>query len=243
MCTVTYLPQGRDGFVLTSNRDEAPARSPRNLTLERRDGKTLVFPRDEAAGGTWLAVSSRNRLACLLNGAFGKHDRQPPYRMSRGLMVLEYFEYEDNDDFFRHFDFRRMEPFTMILCDRGRLHELKWDEQQTHIRELDPRGRYIWASARLFGEEAQTKREDWFADWLKRHPEPTREAILDFHRYTGDGDSWNDLVMNRDNLVRTVSISSILKSSGHIHFLYEDLLRDQRKEAKINLEGEVVGSH
>ena len=99
MCTVTYLPQGNDHFLLTSNRDEMPSRSPRSITVSEFAGQKLAFPRDEMAGGTWLAVSDHNRLACLLNGAFERHDRNPPYRMSRGVMVLEYFTYRDTADF------------------------------------------------------------------------------------------------------------------------------------------------
>lgn len=235
MCTVTFIPQGQDSFVLTSNRDEAPFRSPRHITVLREEERQLAFPRDTAAGGTWLAASSDDRLVCLLNGAYERHDRNPPYRLSRGLMVLDYFRYADSEAFFQGFDFEGMEPFTMVIYDRGQLFDLRWDERRPNIRTLDPQGRHIWSSATLYDRAAQQKREQWFAEWLEGRRDFSRSAILDFHHEAGDGDPWNDIIMNRHNLVRTVSISSILKAPGHIHFQYEDLLRENLREVELRL--------
>lgn len=241
MCTVTYLPQGRDQFILTSNRDEMPSRSPRKVTITRSGSQQLAFPRDEMAGGTWLAASSTNRLACLLNGAFDRHDRRPPYRMSRGIMVLEYFNFPGTELFLEEFPFEGMEPFTMILYDHGQLHELRWDGNRPHPRQLDPSRPHIWSSATLYSREVRKKRESWFADWLQGRRAFSREAILDFHRTAGEGDPWNDVIMNRNGVVRTVSISSIVKTPHTIHFQYEDLLNNQVSTAKIKIESEVVG--
>ena len=87
MCTVTYLPLENDGFILTSNRDESPMRKtiPPKKYLE--NGVELAYPKDQLAGGTWIGASTKNRLVCLLNGAFKKHERNSYYKMSRGLVV------------------------------------------------------------------------------------------------------------------------------------------------------------
>ena len=57
MCTVTYLPHGA-GFVLTHNRDEAPARTALAIDREKREGSNewLIFPRDAKAGGAWMVA-------------------------------------------------------------------------------------------------------------------------------------------------------------------------------------------
>ena len=78
MCTVTYFPLGKNDFILTSNRDETPFRKtiPPKKYLE--NGVELTYPKDELAGGTWIGTSSKNRLVCVLNGAFIKHKRATP---------------------------------------------------------------------------------------------------------------------------------------------------------------------
>lgn len=243
MCTVTYVPQGSDQFILTSNRDENYARSPKNITEERMHGQRLAFPRDTAAGGTWIAISSQDRLVCLLNGAFVRHQRKPSYRRSRGLMALDFFAFHRAADFFDQYQFTGMEPFTIIIWERGALYDLRWDEEQKHIRRLDPAGYHIWSSATLYEPAVQRKRVDWFEEWRAHHEPPyDRQEILDFHRHAGDGDPWNDVVMNRNGLVQTVSITSIRKQAAALDMQYHDLVNHQTKNAKIELQGEVLGS-
>ena len=91
MCTVTFIPLKNNRFVLTSNRDESPQRSPETISSLRKEGQEIIFPKDKGAGGSWIAASSQDRLVCLLNGAFDCHQRTPPYRKSRGQMVLDFF--------------------------------------------------------------------------------------------------------------------------------------------------------
>ncbi|MCO6488138.1 MAG: NRDE family protein [Phaeodactylibacter sp.] len=242
MCTVTYIPLERGNYILTSNRDEAPARSPQNISRLHVAGQELAFPRDEAAGGTWIAISSANRLACILNGAFEKHERHPPYRRSRGLMALDFFEYPAAEDFLDDYRFEGMEPFTLIVLEQGRLLEFRWDEQQGHRQWLDASQLRIWSSAPLYPPEIRRKREQWFDEWRKGRNRFTREEILDFHFNAGEGDPWNDVVMNRGDIVRTVSVTSIVKDAAALDMQYHDLLNRQMKQTKIGLQSEVVGS-
>ena len=52
MCTVTYLPQENDGFILTSNRDESPMRKTIPPKKYVENGVELIYPKDQLAGGT-----------------------------------------------------------------------------------------------------------------------------------------------------------------------------------------------
>jgi uncharacterized protein with NRDE domain len=230
-------------FLLTSNRDEAPHRSPERISRDTIGGQQLAFPRDEEAGGTWIVIADSGRLCCILNGAFEKHDRKPPYRRSRGLMALDFFLYRNFQKFSDAYAFEGMEAFTIIVCEYGKAYELRWDETHKHIREIDANTPHIWSSATLYPEEIRQKREKWFADWLEEQQgNYSREAILHFHQTAGEGDPWNDVVMNRNNLVRTVSITSISRSESTIDMKYNDLLRERLKETKISLNREVVES-
>lgn len=227
MCTVTYIPQPGGHFILTSNRDENAARSPQSLDSEVIAGAKLVFPRDTTAGGTWIAISDSNRVACLLNGAFEKHSHRPPYRRSRGLMVLDFFHFATATEFFEKYDFKGMEPFTFILVDDGQPYEFRWDEKRQHVRVLDPLGFYLWSSATLYPGEVGEMRQKWFHDWKHGRQDFSPAAILDFHRTGGQGDDWNGFIMNRAGRVQTVSITQIVKNETGISLEYNDLLRSK----------------
>jgi len=238
MCTVTYIPKGKDQFILTSNRDEQASRSPKNITLWDEGSKNLLFPRDTGAGGTWIAISNDNRLVCVLNGAFEKHVRKPAYRLSRGIMALQFFEYNNASQFFDHFDFTDIEPFTMVVYDNGNLYELRWDEAQPHVKQLDVNDFHIWSSATLYDATMQEKRVRWFGKWIEDQKDYTQTAIFNWHHKAGEGDPWNDVVMNRNNMVQTVSITSIAKNSNNAEMIYHDLIHDELKQAKIIIKRE-----
>jgi hypothetical protein len=220
MCTVTYLPLGGQAFVLTSSRDEYPGRQTSDRPERQQLGAhTVLFPRDGQAGGTWIAASEGATL-CLLNGAYTRHDSRPPYRHSRGLVILHYFDYASTDAFLRDYPTAGLEPFTLLVRDGDGLREMRWDGANRFTRSLDPDVPHLWASATLYEPAAIQKRQQWFAGWLATHPAPDPVAIRHFHRTAGDGDPRNDLLMRREN-VRTVSLTSVIHREGFPEMWYE----------------------
>ncbi len=236
MCTVTFIPQGQGNFILTTNRDENAARSPRHITHTVQHGLALIFPRDTAAGGTWVAASEDGRVGCLLNGAFEKHKHRPPYKHSRGTMVLDFFNFNSAPEFFRKYDFEGLEPFTFIMVDSdGMLFESRWDEVKIHVKSLDNEGFYLWSSAPLYTKEVREQRQTWFNDWRKGRTDFSLEAIEQFHQTGGQGDTWNGFIMNREGRVQTVSITNIVKKDLGIELIYNDLLRNSVKRDQLKL--------
>lgn len=227
MCTVTFMPKGENHFILTSNRDEAPSRSPKNLTLETWEKQQILFPKDVKAGGTWIAVSSQNQVACLLNGAFEKHKHQPPYKMSRGKMVLDIFKAPSPTTYFNHFDPEGMEPFTLIFFHKNELWEFRWDEKMLHQTPLPVDSPRIWSSATLYPIDIMEKRKAYFNEWLRENHQYDQDKILHLHKTGSIGDPWYDFIMNRNNVVRTVSITSIHKAPEKISMQYHDILHQQ----------------
>ena len=74
MCTVSYLPLSQTDYILTSNRDETverPVCFPINQYLIGE--RTVYFPKDQQAGGTWIATTGDSVTLCLLNGGFEPH--------------------------------------------------------------------------------------------------------------------------------------------------------------------------
>ncbi len=235
MCTVTYLPLGGQAFVLTSSRDEDPGRQTSARPQRQQLGEhAVLFPRDGQAGGTWIAASERATL-CLLNGAFTVHPHQPPYRHSRGLVILHYFGFPATGDFIRHYPLAGLEPFTLVIRDGDGLCELRWDGTRSFTRQLDPAVPHLWASATLYPPAVVEKRQRWFDGWLAGHPDPDPAAIRHFHRTAGDGDPRNDLLMRREH-VRTVSLTSVIHRGATPEMWYEtvgaeiEALRDKITE-------------
>lgn len=240
MCTVTYLPTGKNSFILTSNRDESGQRPTEAPTARAQDnGLNLYYPRDTFAGGTWICAAEDDRLVCLLNGAFEKHKHEPPYRKSRGLVVLEFFSHENASLFFDTYDLEGIEPFTLVIYDKGKLHECRWDGKEQHVSSLSTDEPHIWASATLYPQEVIEKRKKWFAEWLADKEVFRQEGILHFHRFGGEGDVSNDLVMNRFNLVQTVSITSIEKKAEVATMHYHDLMSDEVYHSKFSITQQV----
>lgn len=235
MCTVTYLPTGRGSYLFTSNRDEFVGRSASKLILEKRYNKRLLYPQDALAKGTWISISDKKQLVCILNGAFIKHAHTPPYRLSRGLMALDFFKYKDAPEFFHHFDFVGIEPFTMIIIDQGKLYDFRWDESKKHIEQKDTNAAHIWASCTLYSPEWQAKRIDWFDKWKNENPQPTRKSALDFHTNAGEGDLEYDIVMNIGDRVRTTSITSVLGSKSEMDLRFENLIDSKIKKSTLLL--------
>lgn len=241
MCTVSYLPVGANNFYLTSNRDEAPIRSTRQIEQQQlENGTSLVFPKDPQSGGTWIAISDRGRVLCLLNGAFENHKRKLPYRRSRGLVVLDAFAFDKLSSFFNEYDFLEIEPFTLIALEGTELFEFRWDGEKKYLQSLDHRQAYIWSSVTLYNKDYRQKREDLFQQFLQRESNPDLSEILDFHQSKGTGDSDNDFVMNRANIVRTVSITSIFGQNTRYKLIHKDLLKDHEEELVFPIRSEIL---
>lgn len=222
MCTVTFIPVN-DKYFITSNRDEKRARSqaiaPR-IYLE--NGCKIIYPKDPDAGGTWIALNENGTAAVLLNGAFEKHESQPPYKKSRGIVFLEIINTANPVRYFMHMDLAGIEPFTMIIMDNC-LYECRWTGITKHCRQLKKHRHHIWSSATLYDETTIKKREQWFAAFLNRNPRPTQEDIFKFHEFGGTGDVKNDLKMNRSDLLSTVSITGMVLDRYNSHMKYVDL--------------------
>ena len=228
MCTVTLVPlKEKCTFVLTSNRDEAPQRETLPPQLYLEDGVRLVYPKDMEAGGTWLGISQRKRLLCLLNGGFSKHEREVPYRMSRGVVVKELLLAIDFEAAVLKTDLQGVEPFTLVTVEWQsdlRFFELVWDGRRRHFKRLPIRS-HIWSSSPLYEPEVREKRKLMFKErFEKKMPGPS--SLLEFHESAGIEDPWNALVMDRE-FVRTRSISQIGLQQGKIEFFYRDLQTHQ----------------
>jgi len=236
MCTVTFIP-ANDKYFISSNRDEKQTRSHAIIPMVYWiNNKKLIFPKDADAGGSWIALHENGNAAVLLNGAFEKHISAPPYRKSRGKIFLNMIGDERPVKHFHQLDLYQIEPFTIILLENHNLYECRWDGSEKHYQQLKKHRPYIWSSVTLYEKSIVLKREKWFAAFLNRNPNPTQKDILEFHQFTGDGDTSNDLMMQREGVFSTVSITSMLLTDDRGSMKYFDLKDNSMHEKKMEFE-------
>lgn len=237
MCTVTFVPI-RQGYLLCSNRDERISRA-QTLPPARYDevGMHLFYPRDMESTGTWIAASSGGLTFCLLNGAFEAHIPAPPYRKSRGLILLEILKAGSADKFLINQSLEGIEPFTLVMISENsavlQLQELRWDGRKVWLQDIDSGIPAIWSSSTLYPPETRRQRELWFREWLQQHPEPTREDLFQFHSYGGSDDQENNLIMKRPNDRQTISITAVQLKDGKKSMLFHNLISATDHELEI----------
>ena len=227
MCTVTYIPIDKERFIFTSNRDESPLRKTIPPMSYIEDGVKMIYPKDQLAGGTWIGISEKNRLVCLLNGGFEKHKRNSYYRMSRGVVVKNILSVDDPVEYIKEFDFDNIEPFTIVLIDwsqKLKAYELVWDGTNKHFNALENTPK-IWSSSTLYTSDMKKERIEWFDEWLKDHSFEQQE-ILNFHQDTNRGTEGTSLKMKRP-FVETVSITSVKKQQERIDVTYLDFINQK----------------
>lgn len=231
MCLVSYIPIA-SGYVISSNRDESPNRQETPLKKVDSNSQTLIYPED-LKGGTWIATSDQMRSVCILNGAFIKHKRKPTYRLSRGIMLLEYFNHKNLAHFLSEFDLSDIEPFTLVIRESQALYELRWDGAKKHIERLSISQVHIWSSATLYDEMTINLRKSMFTSMLEKQEDYTLPYIQDVHLNGKIGDPAQDFVMNRDDRVATISHSNLEVTDERQVLYFKNLLTD--KQSKISI--------
>ena len=232
MCTVTFLPLVKNGFILTSNRDESPLRETIVPNNYEENGVNMCFPKDKLAGGTWIGTSSKKRLVCVLNGAFENHKRKKSYSKSRGVIAKEILKEENAIAYIENLDLQGIEPFTLVLVEWSKevnLYELVWDEQTKLFSKLKNEPK-IWSSATLYSNEMKELRKQWFQNWVVENKFSTK-TILEFH-HSEIGDKQQSVLMKRP-FVETVSITSVKKENETVNMLYEDVIGNRYKDLEL----------
>lgn len=251
MCTVTYIPlqnnislirkaDNKIDFLLTSNRDESTARPSAYMPdIFHLKNRKIAMPIDPLGKGTWIALEEFGKTICLLNGAFEPHLVQMPYRHSRGIVVSSYFNFKNINDFVENYNFKNLEPFTLVIVENGNLFETRWDGSDIHLKELDVTKPYIWSSATLYSNETRKFREELFSTWLAENDQTLQfnhDLILEFHQFKNDNEVTKSIEINRNNTLRTVSITSIKKIGETASLQYKDLINDQNETIRFGIQ-------
>jgi hypothetical protein len=209
MCTVTYLPTG-SSIIITSNRDEKKVRSIAQPPAFYNNGKyKLYYPKDEVSQGTWFISNQKGYVGVLLNGAGILHESKPPYKLSRGTILPIIFQSDHPLQALQRLELTGIENCTIILFVQQKLYQCRWDGSNLEQIELDKNIPHVWSSITLYEMAMIEERHAWFFEWLNERNYYSQQDIINFHSTAGKGNNEYGLLMNRNNELCTVSITSI----------------------------------
>ena len=234
MCTVTLCYQGNQDFIITTNRDEAPQRKSIHPKIYDEGIVNMLYPKDELAGGTWIGLSDKKRMICLLNGGFKGHIRKPEYRHSRGLIVKALLASNDLEVSINNYNFNKIEPFTIVAVDWNKsikFFELVWDGTETHFKEI-PLKTHIWSSTTLYTDNMKRERHQWFWEFISEN-DPNSDSILNFHSRPSKNKEYG-IIMDR-GYVKTTSITQVIKNNDLLEMSFINLETKKRSLTNFNI--------
>lgn len=227
MCTVSFV-NANGKIIITSNRDEKIIRpnaiEPKTYHI---NNKKIIFPKDNKAGGTWYAIDEHSNVLVLLNGAEEKHILKDSYRKSRGLIVLDLISSESPLATWQKISLDNIEPFTLVLFENQKLYQLRWNELEKSTLILDANQSHIWSSSTLYSKEIREQRANWFNTFLDTQPEVNEEELFNFHRYTEKDNNEHGLVINRNDILKTLSITQTIIEKNKVSIHYNDLIAER----------------
>ncbi len=225
MCTVSFY-KNKTETIITSNRDEhhsrAKALPPQIYQTENFD---LIYCKDAQANGTWMALRNDGAVIVLLNGAFERYPLSPPYKKSRGLVLLDIMNEEKSLEKYKAYDLANIEPFTIIIYHNHLLHECIWNGNEKFIAEKSTEENYIWSSVTLYDEEFRNRKRDLFQQLQQTKNALNADDILQFHQ--SKQDLQNGFLINRNNQLMTFSVTQIVLTDKQNTFKHYDILDDK----------------
>lgn len=232
MCTLTFIKTA-EAEIITANRDESPKRRAKGLSEHRSSRDELFYiAKEPFHGGTNLAIGVEY-TSVLLNGAFDSHKRRAPYPKSRGILMLESLGQESLADLPSP-EKNRVEPFTLVRVG-PEIEMLRWDHERLHFSNRSKSDDFILASPQLYSKRARENRLTWFEDFTSSF-NGNPDSVFDFHLHGGNGDTENDMVMNRSGLVRTVSVSQVVRSGKEMQIRHLDLIGGREEKKTLSLD-------
>ncbi len=224
MCTVSFVC-ANDTIIITSNRDENIIRPtaipPKKYIL---NSKNIIYPKDPKGGGTWFVAAENGTVLVLLNGSEEKHEVKLPYRKSRGQIVLEMITSISPKQFWNEINLDTIEPFTLVLFQDKALFQLRWNGTEKTTKSLDPAKNYIWSSSTLYPKIIREQRSSWFYTYLDTNRNITAAKMMDFHRNTEAENTEHGLVVNRNEQLKTLSITQAVIEQNIVVIKYVDLI-------------------
>jgi uncharacterized protein with NRDE domain len=229
MCILSIV-KSEDRIVITSNRDEQRTRknslSPEIIDLGERKA---IMARDAQAQGTWLLSDNLGRTAILLNGAFESHIPNPPYRESRGIILVNLFQEENFKSAFLFYNLENIEPFQVIYLDREQAFQSVWDGKQKHLFAVDLSTPQVFFSPTLYTQEQQEEKRNHFLKTLAEIHSIDSNQLLEIHSNQNIHSLDVNFFMSREHQT-TKSISQVELNSTQSKYVHWQSWDNQRHQ-------------
>lgn len=218
MCIVSIFSEENGDFILTQNRDESKFRPSSNeIETKKIYGTEYSSPVDLTSGGTWIYYSEKF-VVCVLNGELKKHQHRPPYRKSRGLIILELLKFDSIDEFMNQVDLNEIEPFTMIMLNRNSNEKkiLIWNGTKKFIENHSNEKLIVRSSSTLYNEIEKENHRKLFENLKPKNP----GSIYELHQKI------KMLENNRFHTVMTTSITQIIQKQNEIYLKFCPIIKN-----------------
>ncbi|MEY3835037.1 MAG: hypothetical protein RI989_465 [Bacteroidota bacterium] len=229
MCILS-LVKSNGRLIITSNRDEQRSRKNSQIPEIINSGnRKSILARDAQAHGTWLLTDNFGRTAVLLNGAFTSHTPTPPYRESRGIILLNLFQEEQFKSAFLFYNLDNIEPFQVVYVAPDYALQCVWDGEQKHVFQIDLSKPQVYFSPTLYEHSQQEVKRKNFLSTFEKIDSITKAELFDFHTANKEENSDLNFFMNRE-FQSTKSVTQIELYQTQTNYLQWQAWDMQRHE-------------
>jgi len=143
-------------------------------------------------------------------------------------------------EFYNEYDFNGLEPFTLLIIENDQLFELIVNQSSVRLRELDCKKPYMYSSSTLYGTAIMEDRILTFYQWYYKRENITQEDVLLFHQKFLYKDEKEKPENQTNNILNTVSITSVYKTSQMAQIHYFDLINDIHMRKSLVLKNSIL---
>lgn len=223
MCTATYIKDKQNRIIFTTNRDENAARPTAPPQIHQVGELKLLFPQDQLAGGTWIAVGENGQISCVLNGAEGEGKWLGTIaEKSRGQVLLDSFKYNSPSEFFEDNSMQKAHPFTLLIIQpkAEKIRAIKWNGTKKWMEEFDANQPHIWSAFTLYPPEQRTERALMFNKWTQDNSHLSASEVWKMHQSSKEN---NGLLLENSPHVNTVSTTQVVLNNEKSEMKYYEI--------------------
>ena len=92
---------------------------------------------------------------------------------------------------------------------------------------LNANENYIWSSSTLYSQNVRRQRAKWFTEFIENNSSLNEESMMHFHRYTMSENTEFGLVINRNDLLKTLSITQMVIENNRLSLTHVDLQNEE----------------
>ena len=121
-------------------------------------------------------------------------------------------------------DYLSLNDFEVTLAKNGMEGFEKFKKDNYDLCILDVMMPY--KDGYTLAKEIREKRANWFNTFLDTKPEVNEAELFNFHRYTEEENTEHGLVINRNDALKTLSITQAVVEKNKVQMTHYDLMKN-----------------